>query len=359
MRTFIAYPPLQRVTGGMAVLARMALYLHEAGHKTVIVPRDSSPDILAALAALTGDRVPVSTWETARPERKDVWLAPEGWPALLLPGLRWRARTTIYVQNWAYLPGSLPPGLELARLPVSLIAVSQPVAWHAAEFMGQPSEILRPGIDRRRFHPDPSAARTGNDALGLAPGEPLRIAWMPRKNKALAGQIQGMFAARRLRAGESEAEWVDIHNRNQDEVAALLRSCHIFLATGFPEGCPLPPLEAMASGCLVVGFGGFGGWDYMRQAWPQGMRPWWPLRPEQETPWSGNGFYAHDADTVAAALALEYAANLLQRGGAELAEVRGAARVTAEAYDTDGQREALLELWSRAASDVALRPLLD
>jgi hypothetical protein len=355
MRTFIAWPPLQRVTGGMSVLARMAAHLAEAGHETLLVPRERSPAVPAPLEAEIAGRAPLVPWEDARPQREDIWLAPEGWPALLLPGLRSRARTVIYVQNWAYLLASLPPEADPARLPVHLLAVSHPVAWHAAACLGMESAILRPGIDLRRFYP---AQPEAGGAIGLAPGEVVRIAWMPRKNRALAGQIQDMFRARQRRSANAvpAVEWVAVHNRRQDEVADMLRSCRIFLATGFPEGCPLPPLEAMASGCLVVGFGGFGGWDYMRQAWPQGMRPWWPLRPEAETPWPGNGLYAHDADVIAAALGLEYAMDLLRRGGEELARVRAAALATAAAYSADRHREQLIGLWDQAAAGVAFQP---
>jgi glycosyltransferase involved in cell wall biosynthesis len=80
-----------------------------------------------------------------------------------------------------------------------------------------------------------------------------------------------------------------------DDVAKTLGTCHLFLATGFPEGCPLPPLEAMASGCIVTGFAGYGGWDYMRQAAENGYAPRFALR---ETPYATNGFFASDGDVM-------------------------------------------------------------
>ncbi len=32
-----------------------------------------------------------------------------------------------------------------------------------------------------------------------------------------------------------------------------------YLAFGYPEGCPLSIMEAMSSGCIVIGYSGFGG----------------------------------------------------------------------------------------------------
>jgi len=47
------------------------------------------------------------------------------------------------------------------------------------------------------------------------------------------------------------------------EVANTLRKSKIFLQLGLKEGCPRPPAEAMACGCMVVGYDGGGGKDYM------------------------------------------------------------------------------------------------
>jgi glycosyltransferase involved in cell wall biosynthesis len=351
MRTFIAYPPLSAPTGGTAVLLRIAGHLAEAGHEVRLVPRESragAPDPFAS--GPSGIDVPVLPWDEASPGRDDIWLAPEGWPALLGPGLRRQARTVIYVQNWAYLLASVPAGTAMARLPVSLIAVSAPVAWHIGLCTGMPCEILRPGLDLSRLHPEAGGA-------GVAPERAVRVAWMPRKNKALAQRIQEMFQSRCLHGADpGPVEWVSIHRRDPDEVARLLRSCPIFLATGFPEGCPLPPLEAMASGCLVVGFSGFGGWDYMRQAWPRCGQPWTPMEQPPARDWGGNGFFVPDADVIAATLALEDAVRLCRRGGPELAAILHAAAATASAYGLDRQALAVRELWARASDGRALPP---
>jgi hypothetical protein len=50
---------------------------------------------------------------------------------------------------------------------------------------------------------------------------------------------------------------------SEKQFAEELRRAKVFIAHSFPEGLGLPPLEAMASGCIVVGFTGGGGGDFM------------------------------------------------------------------------------------------------
>lgn len=366
MRTFLFVPPLPRMTGGLAVLYRMAAHLHAAGYPVFLVPREGGAPGLDQ----DNPPAPVLGWDEAAATLtpSDVWLAPEGWVNALAPGLRAGARCVVYVQNWAYLLSALPPGVAWPQLDVSFLAVSDPVAWYTREVTGREAPVLRPGIDLELFRPawpdggDGGDGGDGEDGGAVPDGPaqgPVRIAWMPRKNRALAQQVRDLLAARlALAASRGEpsvdVEWREIHGRTQAEVADLLRASHVFLTTGFPEGCPLPPLEALASGCLLVGFAGFGGWDYMRQSLPGGVTPWWTGGGPEADPASGgmdlppNGYIAADADVVAAGLALERAVRLAATGGPELAALRRAGLATARACSLDRQREAVLALWARA-----------
>jgi glycosyltransferase involved in cell wall biosynthesis len=49
----------------------------------------------------------------------------------------------------------------------------------------------------------------------------------------------------------------------EDQYAKELNTSKVFLATSSQEGMPTSTLEAMASGCIVIGFSGIGGNDYM------------------------------------------------------------------------------------------------
>ncbi|MBU1002427.1 MAG: glycosyltransferase family 1 protein [Proteobacteria bacterium] len=333
-KTFIYLPPLRKATGGTQVLHQLAAHLHAGGLPVSLVPRESGYE----MPGISGD-VPVTPWEELALTPADLWLVPEGWVNALAPGLQAGARTVLYVQNWAYLFSALPPGVTWDKLQVSFLAVSDPVAWYIRECLGVAAPVLRPGIDLDRFRaPDrPPAA------------SPVCVAFMPRKNKALAAQVRAMFEARAARLpGAPAVEWLPIEGLDQDGVAAALGRAHIFLAMGYPEGCPLPPLEAMACGCLVVGFAGLGGFDYMRQAddLPGAARPWFSLR---EVPWGGNGLYAADADVAAVALALEQAVSWVAQADPRYVLALENARATASAYSIAQQRAAALELWPTLA----------
>lgn len=325
-RTFVFLPPLRTVSGGLAVLAQAAAGLAALGHDVRLVLRDPATPPLALppglpVAALTGTDLGPG----------DLFLVPEGWPNALAPGINAGARCVVYCQNWAYLWNGLPDGLGWDRLPATFLAVSDPVARFIEQATGVRPPVLRPAIDPARFYPPPAKP---------APG-PVRVGYMPRKNKALAAMLRRMAEARAARTG-LVLDWQPIEGLSLAGVAEALRGCHVFLATGFPEGCPLPPLEAMACGCVAAGFAGFGGFDYMRQAGAGGYVPSAPLR---DVPWGGNGFYAADNDVFGASACLEQAARLWLAGGAALEAVLESARQTAAAYGPGAQRQTLADIW--------------
>jgi hypothetical protein len=328
VKTYIFLPPLPRESGGLGVLRRMGIILRNAGFPVCFVLREASQG-----AEESG--VDTLLWQDMRLQAEDIWLTPDGWPNALLPGLSAWARTLVYAQSWTYLLSCQPQDTRLENLPLDFLAVSDPVARFVDMSLGKHAPVLRPGIDTALFCPSPERR-----------DKCLRVAFMPRKNKALARQIRELAEARlRRRASPLPLEWVSIENCTQAEVARMLQTAHIFLATGFPEGCPLPPLEALACGCIPVGFTGLGGWDYMRQAadFSGAARPLWPLR---ETPWAGNGFYAADADVPGAVFALEAALDVFARGGEELAALHRAGQMTAAAYSLEVQERAVAALWS-------------
>jgi len=108
-------------------------------------------------------------------------------------------------------------------------------------------DVVVNGIDLSVFHP------RGRRENGR------KVVVLNRRNIADAQEAMGM-----LGQAAEEVEFSILDNRyTQAQIADLFRQADIFIAIGYPEGFALPPLEAMACGCAVVGFTGGGGGEHM------------------------------------------------------------------------------------------------
>jgi len=85
------------------------------------------------------------------------------------------------------------------------------------------------------------------------------IAFMPRKSP---GDVREVINALKFRGALKGFRIEKIDNVSEAEVAKILHKSLIFLSFSEREGFSLPPLEAMACGCVVVGYHGMGGKEY-------------------------------------------------------------------------------------------------
>lgn len=163
--------------------------------------------------------------------------------------------------------------------------------------------LVRNAIDPAMYHLPPHPARR-------------RLALMPRRRPGDARQV-----LRLLTAHGSLKDWdiVVIEGYSETATANLLRSCAVFLSFSAQEGFGLPPAEAMACGCYVVGFPGLGGREY--------------FRPEFSSP-------VEDGDVLAFARAA--AAALAQDPATLAARAREGAAYISRQYSPAGQRDDLL-----------------
>lgn len=341
MRNVFFIPPLGKMSGGLANIYDLCLALKGLGHEVVLCRMEAGAPGLEEMA---GKGLEILDWDGLRLDLDDVWCVPEGWPNVIARGAEAGAHTVVYVQNWAYLLGVLPEGVFWKDLlrggRLDFLAVSGPVSWFMRKVLGLKTSGILPPVVRECFY-----------HWGARPDNRVRVGWMPRKNPALARQIQQIAAeALHLEAGAPRLEWVELHKLSQEELAASLSSCHLFLMTSLAEGFGLPPAEAMASGCVPVGFAGLGGWEYMRSSplSPCHNQVIASLPPGLElpaVPWGGNGFYAPDGDVVSAGLALASAVRLAASGGLKWKAVQDECIKTARAYSRNAMIARLPRVW--------------
>jgi glycosyltransferase involved in cell wall biosynthesis len=156
-------------------------------------------------------------------------------------GLELPGRKVVLAQSTAFLDSAPPDENWRARGVEAAVAVSRPVAEAIRSRFGIDAQVVHPSVDTELFRPEPKERR---------------IAFMPRRNQA---GIERILARSRPEGFEP----APIDGLSPAQVACELGRAAIFLAASPREGFGLPALEAMASGCLVAGFAGGGGLDFM------------------------------------------------------------------------------------------------
>lgn len=252
--------------------------------------------------------------EGAGPRAGDVLVVPEGNCGALRKTVGAPFERIVFAQSWSYIFQTLEPGETWRDWNVRCaIAVSRYIRRFLAVTMDLPSSLVPPSVDPELFRP--------------ASTRRLQIACMPRKNAGDLREIEAIFRVRFPRY--RSVPFVRIDKAPHERVAEILAESAIFLATGYPEGFSLPPLEAMSCGCLVVGFSGRGGLEYMRHG--------------------KNCRVAADGDVLTAAEHLGWAVGAAEAG--EDGEMREHARRTAERFAPAAQERALLRFWRRRPAE--------
>lgn len=213
----------------------------KAGHKVAIVHQDHhyQPNWFS-----TGVKVVCS--------RKtvigviDLLVVPEFMTALL-PQLRGCAKV-ILNQN-SFSPGAV--WFQDDQV-CSIVSTSQYITRYIKFVHPEVVTIpVRLGYDKSIFHAVNSVKKK-------------QIAYMPRRR---GEDAQRIIKALKRRGALKGWNVVAIDSLPAQAVANILRESMIFLSFSQREGFGLPPLEAMACGCLVVGFHGLGGAEFFDPAY--------------------------------------------------------------------------------------------
>lgn len=141
---------------------------------------------------------------------------------------------------------------------------------------------------------------------------------MPRK-LADDAFVQATFWRRPPR--HANVPWVSIQGSTQQQAAAAPGESVVFLSLSHKESFGLPPLEAMAAGCLVARFHGDSGREYMNSA---------------------NGWWAETGDWRACVQGLATALDLCRADAAASASLRQAMAKTVARYSPARMEDALL-----------------
>lgn len=229
-------PDVPHATGGVAKIYEFANALKNAGQDVAVVHQDPQyrPNWFAT-------DVPIESWKSTVVGADDLLVVPE-FMSSLLPQLRGCAKVIL---NQAFSsPGAIWFQDELV---CSIVATSQYI--HRYIQFVHPQTALFPiqlGYDKLVFN-------------AIHAFKKKQVAYMPRRRGDDSKRIIQALERRGALVGWTV---VAIDALPALEVAQILRESMIFLSFSQREGFGLPPLEAMACGCVVVGFHGLGGAEF-------------------------------------------------------------------------------------------------
>lgn len=160
----------------------------------------------------------------------------------------------IYVQGCYLTFKNHPIGKRVGKTPylqvntlATLVNSDDGLSYHKNLFPNNNIFKIRHAIDSTLFKP------TRKEKI---------LAYMSRKNPEDSRQVINALALRGLLDNWSI---IDLNLLSHEKVAEILNKSAVFLSTNGDEGFPLPSIEAMSSGCLVIGYTGKGGREYFKE----------------------------------------------------------------------------------------------
>jgi glycosyltransferase involved in cell wall biosynthesis len=215
----------------------------------------------------------------------------------------------VMLRSLASEPSAASPYIDNPNLTGVIVVSDDNAAVVEHAFPGIRIHRVRNGIDPTLHYPPTCPKRR-------------RIAYMPRRRADEAAQVLGLLELRGVLRGW---EVIAIDRQSEVEVAESLRSSQIFLSFSQREGFGLPPLEALACGCLVIGYHGFGGREFFRPPF---------------------GIAIEDGDVVAFARAVEDVIRLINDDPASVAAAsKAGVGFVLEHYSPNAERKELLDLF--------------
>lgn len=238
---FLAPFAKNEITGGVKTVYRHAELLTDLGFDAAVFQPDGPPSWFETHARVL---------TRVTPSSGDILVFPEVLNGLLteMAQAQTAARKVLFCQAHYYTLFNAVAPERYRALGFERIACQSAIAKGFLERVLRLSDIavLPCFIDEDLFVPRDKS---------------MQIAAIPKKLPREAAAIQKIFT---LKYPELAAKtgWEIIDNRTERETAEIFGRSAVVLSLPFLESFGLVPLEAMASGAIVVGFTGYGALEY-------------------------------------------------------------------------------------------------
>ncbi|HEY4264200.1 MAG TPA: glycosyltransferase [Micropepsaceae bacterium] len=296
------------ITGGIKTTYRHAELLAELGFDAFVYQPGGPPAWFETRAKLLTQLVP---------DPGDILVFPESLNGPLMDMMRLEARKVLFCQAHYYTLFNAVAPETYRDLGFERAACQSTIAKGFLErVLGLSNIAVLPCfIDGELFLPRAKS---------------MQIAAIPKKLPREAAAIQKIFHLKY--PGLAATRWEIIEGRSERETAEIFGRSAIVLSLPFLESFGLVPLEAMASGAIVVGFTGYGAQEYAN---------------------SQNGFWFPPDHLEEVADALAQVITGLQTNDPQISKIRETGFATAAVYSKDQTRAALKSFYGSLMQDRA------
>ena len=249
---FVCYPDTNNPIGGVKQIYRQVELLHRAGWDAYVL--QEQPGFRADWFRSDAPVMDLETYKASPPSAdNDLVVLPETWLSNV-PSYFAGVPKVIFNQNAFYSFG-LSGACDNRTLDLyqhgdikAVVTVSNDSRELLTKGCGIPAErcfTLINGIDHQLFYAPAVKHR--------------RIVFLGRKHVDHARKV-ALMASKHPRL--KHVGFHELPVMQHEEVASALREALLFLSCGHPEGFGLPLAEAIACGCIAVGYHGLAGRDF-------------------------------------------------------------------------------------------------
>ena len=342
--TYLCPAPV-KPSGGVAVLLKQAMLLHEAGYEVSVYYRPlaagDAPDGAQRLEPLHIDWLDFSvhglpliplghgTIELSRGERLNLQpnlpldadsllVIPEILGSLMRETRSAPCKRLVFAQNWTYILTSLPPAVSWRDYGISqVLTVGENIKRFVDSTMpGLDVGVVRYSINRAVFRP-------GKNKQALISFH-VRNDYMWSK----MDQVARIFHLKNPHLRHYRFE--PLQGLSRQAFAERLASSRVVLYCDEIAGMPTLPLEAMACHAIPVGWKTYGGVEYMRE---------------------NNGFWVENGDIQGLADKLSEVVDQVERGTLDMARLIGGFEETLDHFTEDKERRNTLAYFERLLAE--------
>ena len=312
MRIFYLCPDVAEPSGGIKRLYTHVELLRENGYDAYIMHVKKGFKLHwfdSQVPIVYPSDLPLSSFDSG-----DTIVIPEGVPLVMKQLKALQVKKVVIALSFAYIFRDMPIRENWKDYGINWVMANNKITRDFIQWsMGiENVHIIGTSVDHNIFYYDPNMKRE-------------QAAYIKRKD-TLSPVVEKVLKSKD--ASFHELGFTAIENLKLQDYARVLRESKIYLTTSTAEGFPLPILEAMACGCLCIGFDGVGGKDFIVESGPQ-----------------QNFVLAKSMNLIDLSGKLAELVEMIKRNDPAIETIRQNALATAAKFSLEIEKKSVLEFW--------------